>query len=353
MHPVFFRSADPETDLVAARAGDQEAFTRLVAPLRAGLHAHCYRMLGSVHDADDAVQDALLRAWRRLVSFEGRSSFRTWLFTIATRTCLDAVAARGRRALPTDLAPASERAVLDATPAGEVRWLTPYPDAAPDERAERRESIELAFVAALQHLPGNQRAALLLFDVIGFGVAEIAEVMGVTTTSVNSALARARRSVAARSGAAGTSPAVDDRDREARRLASRFATALEEGDLDAFVALLTDDVTWTMPPLTAWYAGRDAVADFALQVPITRCPSWRHALLTANGQPAVAFYLGGSPSADHEAWSLTVLAPREGRIAGIVSFLDPGLFPRFGLPERMPGHASSGVRPQRGAAPSA
>lgn len=242
--------------------GDDDAFARLVAPHRRELLVHCYRMLGSVHDAEDALQDTLVRAWRGLAGFEGRSSLRAWLYTVATRVCLDVASARGRRALPMDLSPPSGGAVLDAAPLTEVAWLSPWPDArdAQDAPDDRREAVELAFVAALQHLPGNQRAALLLFDVLGFSAAEIATMMATTTTSVNSALARARRLVAERVpervGQLSPSPA----DPSVRRIAARFATALEQGDLDAFVALLTDDVTWSMPPLPHWYRGVDAVA---------------------------------------------------------------------------------------------
>src|ERR1022692_2262653 len=202
------RTADPATesagdrDLARARDGDDAAFTRLVKPLRRELHAHCYRMLGSTHDADDALQDALLRAWRGLVRFEGRGSLRSWLYTVATRTCLDIVETRGKRALPVDLGPSSDRAVVGDAPLADVAWLGPYPDVGltgdltgPDARYEQREAVELAFVAALQHLPGNQRAALLLFEVLGFSAAEIATTMNTTTASVNSALARARKVV--------------------------------------------------------------------------------------------------------------------------------------------------------------
>jgi RNA polymerase sigma factor (sigma-70 family) len=191
---------DAQAELARARGGDDAAFSRLVAPLRRELHAHCYRMLGSAHDADDALQEALLRAWRGLARFEGRGSLRSWLYTVATRSCLDVVERRGRRAMPVDLGPSSDRAVLEAAPQAEVAWLGPYPDAGlaegpagPVARYEQREAVELAFVAALQHLPGNQRAALLLFDVLGFSAAEIAAMMDTTATSVNSALAQAGR----------------------------------------------------------------------------------------------------------------------------------------------------------------
>ncbi|MBE1575566.1 sigma-70 family RNA polymerase sigma factor [Amycolatopsis roodepoortensis] len=305
---------------------DDAAFDRLVEPLRRELHAHCYRLLGSVHDADDALQDALLRAWRGMDRFEGRSSMRTWLYTIVTRTCLDVAAARGKRALPMDLGPSSEQVVLEDAPVTEVAWLGPYPDA-PDARYERREAIELAFVAALQHLPGNQRAALVLFDVLGFSAAEIASTMDTSVAAVNSALQRARAIVAEKV------PAPEKLEGgRTREIAAGFASALERGDADALVALLTKDVTWSMPPLMRWYSGIDAVTGFAVAVPLGRCPSWRTEVLTANGQPAVACYLGESADAVHRAWSINVLTPREDRIREITSFLDADLFARFGLP---------------------
>ena len=329
-----------EPDLARARGGDKAAFTRLVTPLRRELHAHCYRMLGSGHDADDAVQEALLRAWRGLARFEGRSSLRTWLYTVATRTCLDLAGARGRRELPVDLGPSSERAVLDQLPRSDMAWLGPYPDAGlpdapaePEARYEQREAVELAFVAACQHLPGNQRAALLLFDVLGFSAAEVATMMDTTTTSVNSALARARRIIAQKVPARTQQQTLRTiGDTRLRALVTGFATALDRGDVEALVALLTEDVTWSMPPLPRWYHGIAAVTDFAVQVPMTRCPSWRHQLTSANGQPAVAFYLGADASSPHDAWSITVLTLRGDRIAEITSFLGPDHFTPFGLP---------------------
>ncbi|MDN3357369.1 sigma-70 family RNA polymerase sigma factor [Actinomadura sp. DC4] len=316
-----------DADLARARGGDDAAFTRLVAPLRRELHAHCYRMLGSFHDADDALQDALVRAWRGIGGFEGRSSLRTWLYSVATRTCLDVLAGRERRALPVDLGPASPRAVIESVPLTDVAWLGPYPD------YERRETVELAFVAAVQHLPGNQRAALLLFEVLGFSAAEIAGMMRTSTTSVNSALARARRVLAGKV----VSPTQQETlrkigDARVRELVAGYATALERGDADALVALLTEDVTWSMPPLPHWYSGIAAVTDFAVQVPITRCPSWRHIETTANGQPALACYVGAEPEARHDLWSITVLTLRDDRIAGLTSFLGSDHFEAFGLP---------------------
>ncbi len=329
-----------ERDLDLARDGDDTAFTRLVAPLRGELHAHCYRMLGSTHDADDALQDTLLRAWRGLSGFQGRASLRTWLYTVATRVCLDMTRTRGQRALPMDLGPASEGVVLDDEPLAEGVWLTPYPDAgvaagraAPEARYELREAVELAFVAALQHLPGNQRAALLLFDVLGFSAAEIAATMKTSTASVNSALQRARAVLAAKVPPRSQQQTARELgDARLRQAATGFASALERGDADALVALLTEDVTWSMPPRPHWYRGLVATRDFAVRVPLTACGHWRTVAMSASGQHGVACYRWDEPAGAHLAWSVNVLTFRGHRIAAITSFLDPGLLTRFGLP---------------------
>jgi RNA polymerase sigma-70 factor, ECF subfamily len=327
-----------DDDVTAARAGDDAAFERLVAPLRRELHAHCYRMLGSSHDADDALQDALLRAWRGIARFEGRSTVRSWLYTVATRTCLDLVEARGRRALPMDLGPASSEPVLDGAPATEVAWLTPYPDTA--LAVEQRESVELAFVAALQHLPGNQRAALLLFEVLSYSAAEIAAMMATSTASVNSALQRARRLVAERVPPVSQQRTLADLDdARLRAVVDGYARALEHRDARALVSLLTEDVTWSMPPLPGWYRGREDVMAFARAVPLGDCGEWRTLRATANGQPAVALYLDGPATrvgarggGRFRAWSFTVLTLRDGAIAELTSFLGPEVFRAHGLP---------------------
>jgi RNA polymerase sigma-70 factor (ECF subfamily) len=331
-------------DLALARSGDDAAFTRLVEPLRRELHAHCYRMLGSTHDADDALQDALLRAWRGLPRFEGRSSLRSWLYTVATRTCLDTIERRGRRALPVDLGPSSERAVVGDAPRTDVAWLGPYPDAtlddhpaAPHARYEQREAVELAFVAALQHLPGNQRAALLLFEVLGFSAAEIATTMDTSVASVNSALQRARRIVAEKVPSRTQQQTIREiGDARLREIVSGYAEALERGDADAFVALLTEDVTWSMPPLPHWYTGLAAVTDFAVRVPLTTCGPWRHIATSANGQPAVAGYRWMPDAGTHVAWAIDVLTLRGDRIAEITAFLGAEHLARFGLPPSLP-----------------
>ena len=315
---------------VAAEPGagpvDDATFAALVAPLRRELHAHCYRMLGSSHDADDALQDALLRAWRGLPRFEGRGSLRSWLYTVATRTCLDLAAGRGRRALPVDLGPASERAVPDDPRADHVAWLGPYPD------------------GGLAAGP-----ALLLFDVLGFSAAEIAAMLGTSTTAVNSALARARRVLAERVPAASqqrTLRKLDDA--RLREVVTGYATALENGDADALIALLTEDVTWSMPPMPHWYRGatgrRRWHAAWSRCAPTvcsrrrwwTGCGSWRHLPTNANGQPAVASYLRQAGTGPYLPWSINVLTLRDGRIAEITSFLDVAHFPAFGLPPSLP-----------------
>ena len=335
----FLQIATDEDDLTTAQEGDREAFERLVAPLRGELHAHCYRMLGSVHDADDALQDALVRGWRSIARFEGRGTLRSWLYTVATRSCLDVIARRGRRALPVDLGPASDHVRLDAQPLDDVAWLEPYParrhdrDAGPAARYEQREAVELAFVAALQHLTGNQRAALVLFDVVGLSAAEIATTMATSVASVNSTLQRARRIVAEKIAVDGAPPTFQSvGDERTRRIAAAFAVALENGDADALTELLTVDVTWSMPPIPDWYSGMDAVAAFAERVPMASCGSWRHLPIVANAVPAVAFYLRSDETGPYRAWSITAFTFRDDRIGTITSFLDQRLFSAFGLP---------------------
>jgi RNA polymerase sigma-70 factor, ECF subfamily len=310
-------------------------FSDVVAPLRNEMHAHCYRMLGSSHDADDALQEAMLRAWRGLPAVRSPNAIRSWMYAVTTRACLDAIEQRGRRALPMDLGPASPVAMSGDAPDHEVAWLSPYPSAA--LAYEQREAVELAFVAALQHLPGNQRAALLLVDVIGYTPAEIADMMRTTIASVNSALQRARGVIAAKV------PLRSQRvaDSQARTLAGRYADALQRGDADALVAMLTEDVTWSMPPLRGWYAGLAAVRDFAERVPMASCGRWRHTPAQANGQPAVASYLCPDGGHSYCAWSIDVFSFRDNRIAAITSFIGATHFAAFDLPEIYPPEVSA------------
>jgi RNA polymerase sigma-70 factor (ECF subfamily) len=318
-------SAIADTQLLsAARRGDEDAYRRLVEPRRAELHAHCYRMLGSVHDAEDALQDALLRAWRGIERFEGRSSLRAWLYRIATNTCLD-VAGRNKRVLPIDFGPGAEPHDSPGEPVVESVWVEPYPDA--ELAYEQRESVELAFVAALQHLPARQRAALILFEVLGFSAAEVAETLDTTVASVNSALQRARKTVDERMPEQSQQETLralgDDR---ARELVERYMAALEAGDVDAVVSLLTEDATWSMPPCPMWFRGTETVSAFLTDYPLNE--RWRHIPTQANGQLAVGCYMWDGER--FAAAVLDVLTLRGDRVADVTAFLAPWVFSRFG-----------------------
>jgi RNA polymerase sigma-70 factor (ECF subfamily) len=332
--------------LEAACGGDEDAFGRLVEPHRAALHAHCYRMLGSLHDAEDALQDALLRAWRGLCGFDGRSALRRWLYRITTNTCLDAMARRPKRVLPIDYGPpaADIGGDEDGEPMAESVWLEPYPDemlgiedgyAAPEARYAQREAVELAFVAALQHLPPRQRAVLVLREVLGFSAKEVSQSLGTTVASVNSALQRARK-------------AVDDRlpeksqqetmrslgDERVRRIVQQFVDAFETGDIEAIVALMAEDATFEMPPYASWYRGRDAVADSWL-MPGGPPPRLRYIPTRANGQLALGTYRFDPERNGYLALALDVLTLRGARIAEVTAFRTPEVFPRFGLPSEL------------------
>ncbi|HEY9290431.1 MAG TPA: sigma-70 family RNA polymerase sigma factor [Microlunatus sp.] len=337
---------DQSDDLNRARAGDDAAFERLVAPLRTELHAHGYRMLGSVHDADDALQDALLRAWRGLPGFRGQGSLRSWLYAVLTRTCLDAIG--HRRSLPMDLS-APSAVVVEDQPRTDVAWLEPYPAELPGDhvepgaRYEQREAIEIAFVAALQQLPGNQRAALLMFDVLGYPAAEIAEIMGTSVSSVNSALQRARGTLTDRIPTSQQRIQQDAGSTRVQQLARTYAAAFHDRDLDRFLSLITDDVTWSMPPLPHWYQGRDRVSDFAATVPFGDCGDWRSEVITLNAQPAVAHYLDPDGSGVHSSWSITVLSLRHDKISELTSFIGHDHFRNAGLPLHWSGPPADGA----------
>src|SRR5256714_9082552 len=282
--------------LAGARRGEEVAFQRLLEPYRAELHAHCYRMLGSVHDAEDALQDALLRAWRGLGRFEGRSSLRAWLYRIATNACLRAIERRPQRVLPIDHGPPADPHDELAAPLIESVWVEPYPDGedeltAAETRYERRESIELAFIAALQHLPGRQRAALILRDVLGFSAREVAATLDASPASVDSLLQRAHKSVEQRLPAQSQQATLRALgDERLSELVRGYVDAWERGDIDAVVAMLAEDARITMPPIPTWYWGRDAVAAFlAEQAPLAGRPR-RLLPVRANGQPAFGQY---------------------------------------------------------------
>jgi RNA polymerase sigma-70 factor, ECF subfamily len=328
--------------LEGARAGDERAFAELVAPHHAALRAHCYRMLGSITDLDDALQDTLLAAWRGLGRFEGRSSLRTWLYTIATNSCLRILERRSRRLLAIDRARSAHVGAPPGLPLPGSEWLEPLPDAelavddaTPAGRYEQRESVELAFVAALQHLPPRQRAVLLLREVLDYSASEAAEVLDTTVQSVNSALQRARKTTAVRipeQSQQATLAALGDA--EARELVQRYSDALERSDIDGLLALLTEDAVWEMPPLTTWYQGRDAVTTFLREWPLTN--GWRHIPTRANGHLAVGCYIWEDEPHHYAAHTIDVLTLRGTKIAEVTAFINPSLFPRFGLPDSLP-----------------
>ena len=315
----------------AARGGDELAFQRLVEPYRRELHAHCYRMLASVHDAEDALQDAMLRAWRSLKGFEGRSSLRRWLYTISTNTCLDVIHRRPKRVLPVDYGPRTDPHDGPGDPVVESVWVEPYPDetlgiedgyAAPEARYEQRESIELAFIAALQFLPATQRAVLILREVLGFSAKEVAETLDTTTASVNSALQRARATVEERlperSQQATLRALGDDGLRE---LVDRYVEAWENGDVETVVGMLAEDAVFTMPPLASWFGPRDEIAQWLATSPMSGDWQWRAIRTQANGQPALAFYSWDPGEDAYMPFALNVLTFRGPEISEVDAFI--------------------------------
>ena len=334
---------DEQRLLAAARAGDQDAFVGLVEPHRAGLHAHCYRMLGSLHDAEDALQDTLLRAWRGLARFEARRPLRPWLYTIATNASLDAIAKRPKRVLPIDHTPSTGADDGPGTPLLETAWLESYPDeplgladgsAAPEARYEQRESVELAFVAALQHLPARQRAVLILREVLGFSAREVAHSLETTTASVNSALQRARQAVEERLPAQSQQATLRSLgDERLRAVVRSYADAWERRDVDGMVAMLVEDATFSMPPFPNWFRGRDTVIAF---ITSTGTPRLRYVPSWANGQAAVGWYMWDARRESYAPTSLEVLTLEGARVKDIAAFVFPELFPRFGLPATLP-----------------
>jgi RNA polymerase sigma-70 factor (TIGR02960 family) len=336
------RDALGEAVLARARAGDEEAFRELTEPHRRELQLHCYRILGSVHDAEDMVQETLLAAWRSLEAFEGRASVRSWLYRIATNRCLNALRARSRR-------PREVPAMRDALPPTrrtEPIWLEPYPDvlledipdrsAGPAARYEARESIELSFIVALQHLPPRQRAALALGDVLGFRTAEVAEMLDTGEASIKGALQRARATLRARLPAADRERAPRPSSAGERRLVGRFADAVQSGDVDEIVSLLTDDALLTMPPQPLEYQGRDAIAAFMRHRAELRGAPLRVVPTRANTQPAFGCYLPDARAAIARPYGLFALTLEGDAVAAITWFADTGVFRHFGLPRTLP-----------------
>ncbi len=313
-------------------------FSTQAEPYRRELLAHCYRMTGSLHDAEDLVQETFLRAWKAYDRFEGKSSIRTWLHRIATNTCLTALEGRQRRPLPTGLGAPSSDPTAELTERREVPWLEPLPDltddpADPSVIVGSRESVRLAFVAALQHLSPRQRAVLVLRDVLQWRSAEVAEAIGATTVAVNSLLQRARSQLDA------VQPSTADRlappdSAEAQDLLARYISAFEAYDIERLVELFTSEAIWEMPPYVGWYQGPQAIVTLIHQ----QCPAespgdMRLIPLIANGQPAAAMYMRAGEV--HVPFQLHVLDVGAGGVSHVVAFLDDSLFAKFGLPETL------------------
>jgi RNA polymerase sigma-70 factor (TIGR02960 family) len=330
-----------EQALARARAGDEEAFRELTDPYRRELQLHIYRIVGSTQDAEDLLQETMLAAWRGLEQFEERASVRAWLYRIATNRSLDALRASRRR-------PEDQRMPQFPQPTrwSEPVWLEPYPDVllegvpdeapGPDARYETKEAVALAFITGLQHLPAQQRAVLVLRDVLGYRAAEVAAMLDSSEASVNSLLRRARDAFGSRLPAAGRERAPLPDSKRERDLLGHFAETVETGDVDGMVALLTDDAWLTMPPLPHAYQGRDAIGGFLRGAEERRGAPLRVVATRANTQPAFACYVSATESEVARAFSLFVLTLQGDRISAITWFADSGVFPRFGLPRMLP-----------------
>jgi RNA polymerase sigma-70 factor, ECF subfamily len=321
------RAAGPPPDLVDALEGHRSELT-----------AYAYRMLGSAFEAEDAVQDAMLRAWRSLDRLQGREAMRAWLYRIVTNVSLDMLKSRKRRTRPMDVRPPQSASTPLPAPLPETTWIEPIPDdrvlpggVDPAEVAETRESVRLAFIAALQHLPPKQRAVLILREVLHWHADEVAELLDTSVASVNSALQRARAAVASRTDGEARPEPMDDAQRD---LLARYVDAFERYDMSSLTALLRDDATWNMPPFDLWLRGHDDIVRWCLGQGIA-CDDSRLVPASANGAPAFAQYKP-DPNGGRTAWSLQVLDVSDGRIAGITFFLDvERIFPMFGLPLRL------------------
>jgi RNA polymerase sigma-70 factor, ECF subfamily len=355
--------------LDTARAGDEAAFARLIEPYRGQLHAHCYRMLGSVHDAEDALQEVSLRAWRGLERFEGRSSLKSWLYTIATNTCLNQIERRPKRVLPVDYAAAADPHGGPGAPVVESVWVEPYPDeligvedelAGPEARYEQRESVELAFIAALQLLPANQRAVLIFREVLGFSAQETADALETSVASVNSALQRARGTIEERTPEQTQQATLRELgDERERAIVERYLEAWERNDVETVMEILAEDASFTMPPLASWFQGEESIRIFLAGWPLSGSWRWRPIPTRANGQPALAFYAWDDDAQAYLPFALNVLTFRGERISDVTAFvarttdipdgesyarwvdepIDPtrlyATFESFGLPERL------------------
>jgi len=320
------------------RTGGDEVAAQL-EPYRSELTAYCYRMLASPFEAEDAVQETLIRAWRAFDRFEGRAALRSWLYRIATNVCLDMLNGRERRARPMDLGPAREPVESNLSTLPEVTWIEPFPtgagggDGDPAELLVARETIRLAFVAALQHLPPRQRAVLILCEVLRWKASEVAELLETSVASVNSALQRARATLDATEPVAADAAPLDEADRE---LLGRYVQAFEAYDMDALTSLIHEDATQSMPPIELWLRGRDDIFTWWLGPGIGCRGSRVIPARTANGSPAFGQYKPSETGSGYDPWALQVLEISDGRIVELTFFLDTdSLFPLFGLPPRL------------------
>jgi RNA polymerase sigma-70 factor (ECF subfamily) len=341
---------DDDAVVAAARAGDESAFAALVEHHRGELRVHCYRMLGSFDESEDLVQETFLRAWKNLGGFEGRSTLRAWLYRIATNACLDVLDGRARRMLPHDVAPPSDPSMA-RPPRTDVAWLQPFPDrlwepvgpseAEPDAAVVSRETIELAFLAAIQHLPPRQRAVLILRDVLGWPAKETAALLDASVASVNSASQRARATLKEHlpERRLEWAPTAEPTDRE-RAVLRRYMDAVEHADLAAMADLLAEEVRATMPPYPMWFQGRDAVVASLAASWAAGSPAYvgrfRMVPTRANRQPAVAAYVRGVDEPAYRAFAISVLRVQDDRIMEVTAFHDPGLFRAFALPTALP-----------------
>ena len=355
--------------LETARSGSEDAYRRLVEPHRSELHAHCYRMLGSVQDAEDALQEALVRAWKALPKFEGRSSLRSWLYRIATNTSLDAIERRPKRVLPIDYGPPADPAGGVGEPVIESVWIEPYPDetlgiedgyASPDARYEQRESVELAFIAALQLLPANQRAVLILREVLGFSAQETADTLDTSVASVNSALQRARATIEKKLPEQSQQETLRSLgDEKIKEIVEQYAEAWERNDVDTVVSMLAEDAAFTMPPMARWFQGLDGIRGFLSRWSMLPDWGWRSIPTIANGQPALAFYSWDKEVGARVPFAVNVLTFQGEKIKEVDAFIlrasddpDPQVqartpeqpadyeklaraYERFGLPARL------------------
>jgi RNA polymerase sigma-70 factor, ECF subfamily len=317
--------------LETARKGSEDAYARLVEPHRSELQAHCYRMLGSVQDAEDALQEALVRAWKGLEKFEGRSSLRSWLYRIATNTSLDAIERRPKRILPVDYGPPTDPHDGVGEPLVESVWIEPFPDetlgiedgyASPDARYEQRESVELAFIAALQLLPANQRAVLILREVLGFSAQETADTLDTSVASVNSALQRARATMEKKLPEQSQQETLRTLgDEKLRELVQQYADAWDRNDVDTVVGMLAEDAAFTMPPMSRWFYGHDGIRGFLENSSMTGEWGWRSIPVTANGQAALAFYSWDEEKQTRVPFAVNVLTFEGEKIKEVDAFI--------------------------------